>query len=405
MVDSIYVIATSSSVRWRAFMPHVGKWSSAGPTDSSDERHASPSHDQGRGPSRRQGVRSSTVLCLLGSVLGILYFVIGPLQSLIHGSQLSCTNANFDLHDLTDGGLPAEPPACAAQRASPFVLQAIFNLILYSMFRVYLTVNNGFKSMPENQMALRVAHGVLAAYCFFIPLLTLIIGFSIDKLSDEALPASLQLARQSTNCQLRVSIAAEWLLVFVPFMCTGLAVVGLSISILLTLRDVQKKLNDTVVKTKTASDLALQLFMQRLMGLGLATFVVLLIVIASTSAYTAQVEKFAPAFITTFLCTTNNIACVDCSIWANIADARKPDPGVVALQLAAMSTIVVLFGTFFFAQTVSRILKDRRMASATQTSSKDGYGARVAAAYMTNRVDDSRAETNVVTTVGDSDAT
>jgi len=293
-----------------------------------------------------------------------------------------------------------------AQRAAPFLLQAIFNLILYSMFHVYMSVHTEFRRMSDYR--LREIDAMLLAYCAGLPVLTLIIAFSIDHLDFDAYTVSLQLSRQSTYCQVRVSQAAEWLLVFVPFITTGLGVVGLSASIIATLRDVQSKLATVGHKARTAGDVALYLFMQRLMGLGLATFFVLIIVIASTSAYTAQLSKFAPAFITNFQCLTANIACVDCSVWSAIAAARTPAPGVLALQLASMSMIVVLFGSFFLAQTVSRVLKERREGSSKGPTANVHDGDAAAAAMATSgfaerKVIESRMDTAAVSSGTDPD--
>jgi len=61
-------------------------------------------------------------------------------MTLAYGNDVSCSTSTYAPIDIAQGDLPPEPAPCVAQRSAPFALQALFNLILYSMVRVYMTI-------------------------------------------------------------------------------------------------------------------------------------------------------------------------------------------------------------------------------------------------------------------------
>ena len=114
---------------------------------------------------------------------------------------------------------------CRAQRIMPFVLQAIFNLTLYAMVKVYIVVRN--KKFDKTQSAIYEA--VLLLYCVGVPIICLIIHSRIDKLSTNFDWVTTQVTRQSIICTGRYeNSSVEFALIFIPYIITGSCIIFLS---------------------------------------------------------------------------------------------------------------------------------------------------------------------------------
>ena len=145
---------------------------------------------------------------LIGAVAGIVYFIIGPLATLIKGSSISCASPTINFGGLPLGEFPPEVSECVAQRAAPFVLQWIFNLILYSMFVVFMSIDRRAKHLSAQQAAqIGVA---MRAYCIGGPFVTLILALALDRFSTNYSTVSVQLSRQAIVCFVRLPLVAEW---------------------------------------------------------------------------------------------------------------------------------------------------------------------------------------------------
>jgi len=300
--------------------------------------------------------------------------MLGPLPALLHWDQVSCSAPTIDITEVAAGSQPPEPDACAAQRVAPFVLQALFNLILYAMVRVYWVMSRGIGNMStRNRHALEA---LLVSYCVGVPLITFIIAISLDKYSPVVFDAIVQLARQSTVCQYRLTRTQEWLLTFAPFIATGVGVTVVSARVAYALTVAKWQLATAgVIKARTAADVAMMQLILRLMMLGIITFIVLIIVIASTSLVTTELGTFAPAYQAYVNCLISHISCVDCTQWKTIADARTPEPAVLSLQLASMSCIVLLFGLFFGTQSMTRLHREWKEHGFVGIVRRAGFGA------------------------------
>jgi len=350
LVDSSFVICMANNQRVKRAFGNMFQ--------SSKAPGSSTSAYSGNKTSKLQ-LRASTLYALLGSLLGVLYFFIGALPSLLYWENISCSTPMINIQDIAGGNLPASPSACAAQRVAPFVLQAIFNLVLYAMIKVYWVLNRRMQNLTARQKQLM--EGVIVAYCVGLPCITLIIAFSLDHVSTNVFEASVQLARQSTVCQFRLQTAAEWLLMFVPFITTGVGVTYVSVRIVEKIVAAKKQLGDgtaSILSANTASDKALVLLMFRLMALGLSTFFVLIIVIATTTIMTSEITAYSAAYTTYFTCVSQPLSCVDCSLWGDLSTARRPQAVVATVQLAAMSCILLLFGFFFGLHSATQLYHD-----------------------------------------------
>jgi len=308
------------------------------------------------GHAAKKPVQTSTWYAAAGSLLGMLYFILGPLGTLVHGSTISCGADTIDLFVIGQGAFQVEPDACIAQRCSIFVLHAIFNLVMNSMVRVYVVVR-GERMSERNATVLNV---VLDGWCVGEPLLAIFLAFYLDALSTNVFEASVQLSRQSAVCMVRLTSAAEWVLLYVPIIVTGCVVMVVSY-LIAKLLVASRRL---VAKNKQSSsnDLAMRLLIKRLVGLGLITFATLVIVIASSVSYTLQLSKFSPALVTYLQCVQSvgdTLPCVDCDVWRQLAEASSVTPATLGTQLAGESLIVVIFAGFFFAQTVARLYRQR----------------------------------------------
>jgi len=124
LADALILIHAVYSHKWRHFLSKSG-WNSS--TKDSD----SPTRSGESGP--RRFIHKSTLYALVGALLGCIYFFIGPLATIMYGSTVSCESPTINLLADTTGNAAPDSISCRAQRASPFVLQALFNLILYSI--------------------------------------------------------------------------------------------------------------------------------------------------------------------------------------------------------------------------------------------------------------------------------
>jgi len=351
----------------------------------------------------RKQVRASTRYVLVGSLLGVLYFMLGPLPALLHWDQVSCSAPTIDIGNVAAGSQPPEPDACAAQRVAPFVLQALFNLILYAMVRVYWVMSRGIRQMSTRHR--QAVEAVLVTYCVGLPLVTFIAAISLDKYSPLVFDAIVQLARQSTVCQYRLTRTQEWLLTFAPFISTGVGVTVVSARVAYALAVAKWQLATAgVIKARTAADVAMQQLILRLTMLGIITFIVLIIVIASTSLVTTELGTFAPAYETYVNCLISHISCVDCTQWKTIADARTPQPAVLSLQLASMSCIVLLFGLFFGIQSGTRLYREWKEQGFVGMVRRAGLGANANNAHASKSGLDDGGGTQIMGSAFDGDS-
>jgi hypothetical protein len=300
-LDALLVVLDSRNVRLNCCYSCVGRARAA-----MSSEHVSTVQSSGAGSASNAGhrqvkkqIRASTYYALLGGICGVTYFLVGPLPSLLFANDVSCGGQSLDFNQILAGTSPQDPAGCLAQRASPFVLQLMFNLILFAMVKIFMVIDDRAKKLEAN--AKRLIGAALYCYCVGLPVLCLSVTFSLDKLSTEGAVASIQLARQATLCQARVSQLAEIILIYLPFILTGILVTIVSIVILFKIKAVQDKVATLSTsgpgspqKVKSAGDIALQQLMQRLAFLGLATFVVLIVLIASTSVFLSELTAYAP---------------------------------------------------------------------------------------------------------------
>jgi hypothetical protein len=235
-------------------------------------------------------------------------------------------------------------------------LQAIFNLILYAMVRVLMVVDESAQRLSDRSK--RAIDIGLLVYCAGVPLLMLIVAFSLDQLSLDLFVASTQLARQSSVCQVRLSQAVEIVIVYIPFAISGVFVTLISFFVMFKLRVIRYNIGSVAQKNKTAGDVALHLLIVRLTALGMATFVVLIVMIVSTGIYQQQLSLYGPAFNNFFVCQIVGYDCLHCPDLKDTADSLRPSPGILGTQLAATSSIVLLFGLFFGSQSASRLHRE-----------------------------------------------
>jgi hypothetical protein len=380
MLDSLWIIMETRGVvcnKW-AKPQSKGQSSSGAVVDSNDSPATS-----------RKQVRASTWYALVGGVLGIVYFLVGVLPTLLYGSSVSCAEPTIDPSLILNGQAPPDPTSCAVQRASPFILrkplrvretaltptspEALFNLILFAMVTVFFRIDDKIKSMQDAQK--RLLDVLLWGYCVGVPIAALIAAFALDTLSKDLFVAASQLARQATMCQLRLlPTAVEVILVDLPFILTGLFCCIMSVLLLVKIVRISRKAAHGTTdmasaspgpqvrtfKLKSAADRSLHQLIQRLAFLGLSTFVVLIVFMSSTGLFQSQLDVYGPAFETFVSCQSQGFACLNCGQYKVEALAYKPSAGILATQLASMSSVIVLFGVFFGAQSLARLQKEYR---------------------------------------------
>jgi len=258
------------------------------------------------GPKSHRPIKATTKYTTIGSMLGILYFCLGPLPTLLRGPNVSCgeVNSSFPLASIPNGGVDFSDAACKAQRFAPFALQLCFNLILYVIVRLMQVVKDQSRTMTARQKLFYAAS--LRLYCFGLPILLFIIAISIDAMSTDTNIALAQIIRQSYICLMRFENPnTEIILVYVPFIITGALVSGLSISVLTSItriRDKVAQIRSTANNRQAEWELSLRMFMMRLAILGLSTFCVLIILMVTTSLFEQQVNAYTTLWISWFEC-------------------------------------------------------------------------------------------------------
>ena len=319
-------------------------------------------------------VRSSTVYALAGSALCIVYFFIGPFASLVRGNQVSCSDdpsAVVTNEDVVQGTADVSGPMCRAQRASPFVLQLIFNLMLYALAEM-LSASRSFAHAPSKRAraAWRVA---LVVYCFGMPLACLIAAMSLDQLSTNLITGTEQLLRSAAVCALRVDQTTEIVLVFVPFCITGALVVATSGYVFRVLRRAQRA-TAGLKAVQSATDASLNSLVERLAGLGLLTLCVLVAQMVATGIVQEQLTVFSAAFAAFWICGSVATACTNCTAQADASNAALPNDAALAVQAFAMSTVTALYSGFFATQAASKIWR-RWLGSRASSNAAVGSGS------------------------------
>ena len=169
----------------------------------------------------------------------------------------------------------------------------MFNLILFTIVKVYEVVSDRYRKLPAKvKTGMNVA---LHFYCWAVPIIMLIAAALTDKLSTDLTTGMVQFIRQTSVCFLRFEDPnIEIVLVYLPFIITGVLVSALSVSVLLSIRRVQDKVAGTANAKNAETELAMRLLILRLAGLGLGTFVVLIVLMITTSLFESQVNAFGP---------------------------------------------------------------------------------------------------------------
>jgi len=329
---------------------------------------AAQENSSSQGGRRRGKIRSSHWYALLGSLLGITYFIIGPLMSLIRWEKISCGGNDYlDITELREGTQAVGDGLCKAQRVAPFVLQAIFNLMLYALMRVLITVDQRFKQWSPTQVDMARYGGMI--YGIFGPIVCMGIALGLDSTSGDIIILFGQLARQTSVCSMRLTTAQEVILVFMPFIITGCAITLLSLYIYFRLNAIQAGVKE-LTSGNRSSDRALRLLMVRLSVLGIATFIVIIILIATTGYVISSMDTFSPLFNAWFTCETTSSSCKtlagDCEILRTQAYNASPHFTVYAVQIAAMSCISLLLSGFFAAQALPRFIEEIRSGALVQ---------------------------------------
>jgi len=284
-----------------------------------------------------------------------VYFSIGPAASLAYGSEVSCGGvATVSILDINLGKADFSDNTCKAQRVAPFVLQLCFNIVFYAMVRVLLVVDERIKRMAQRTKTL--LGWALGVYCAGIPIIFFIIAACLDKLSTDYVTAVGMLIRQATICTMRFPDASsEVVLVYLPFILTGTLVSFIALHIFTNIARMRGKVAG--IKNKTKSDAALDALIMRLAFLGMSTFVVLIVLMVSTSVFSSEIYSFSSAWYAWFTCVVGSACALGngCPVEYARAASKRPTVALMALQMASMSTITALFGLFFSAQSFNRL--------------------------------------------------
>jgi len=169
------------------------------------------------------------------------------------------------------------------------------------------------------------------------------------------------MVREASICIMRFdSKDVEFTLLYLPFILTGALTTVLAALVFRDIRRVRDKVAGTYTAKNAETEKAFKQLMLRLCVLGLGTFAVLIVVMVSTSVYSAQVHQFAPLWIYWSECVQTAFSCdLDaCAPLLDNANVYRPTAAVMGAQLASMSCIALLFGSFFALQSAARLSKE-----------------------------------------------
>jgi len=261
----------------------------------------------------RRNTPTQVKCVLLGSMLGILYFMLGPLPALIEGSQVSCGGqGGFSMDALYGLGiLPIDlsDANCKAQRYVPFILQLCFNLVFF------MTTERKTRA--------------LVAYCVGLPLVLLITAAATGGMSaNTSESATTHLMRQSSICWMWFeNVGVLVVLLYLPFITTGILVLA----------------------TRNKHPLVWGILL------------LLVIIMVTLAVFETQVESYGPPWSAWFVDEfVQYFECVDTALFPcactleSAAPLVTPSVSLISATLACMSSIPALFGAFFLEQTVER---------------------------------------------------
>ena len=311
------------------------------------------------GGARRQRLRASTLYALVGAILCIVYFIIGPLGVLVRQDQMSCatsgTRNSVKYQDILSGTADLSGTYCAAQRASPFVLQWIFNLILYATVEMLLA--SSMSSRQSRTVRNRVLQVALVVYCVFVPAICLGVALGLDKMSKELIQGNVHMMRSAAICTVRLDPSAEIVLVFLPFIITGFLVGSISMYVFFVLRKAQAKAMSNKAKS-SSTDVALYHLTIRLAMLGVFTLALFVVQMVSTGVVQEQTKAFSQIFIDWWKCMNLATQCGNCNKEEKAYAAGRVTPTALAVQAASQSAIILLFGGFFVLQSYARLRRE-----------------------------------------------
>jgi len=305
---------------------------------------------------RRKPTVITSYYALAGSMLSIVFFFIGPLPSLVYGSRISCGNAaTFTQYALINGLQDFTSTACSAQRAAPFILQMVFNLLLYSMVRVSFIIHRWEKRLDPTVFA--VMQAVLLLYCIGMPVIFLIAAAALDVMPVGFSAGVSVMARQALICSYRLpSSGVEFVLTYLPFCLTGALICFITAYNLYEIHKVSSTVR-SLRQSNASSDRSMHRFIQRLQVLAVCTFALLIIFMVTTTTFTEQISAFLPAWNTWFTCliaASCGALGQECPTYEAQLPALQPSAALMGLQVCSMSTITVLFGLFFAMHALSK---------------------------------------------------
>lgn len=336
--------------------------------------------------SRRSKRRLSfaTKYAVVGSVIVLIYFAFGPAVAIVQGEKVSCdsdSTFHVDLNDVFNASASdrdVSGTGCRVQRLVPFLLQALFNLILYAMARVYCAVTN--TSIPKKLLALRV-------YCVATPAACVIAASQLDHLSSDLNTAIVHLTRQAAMCFNRFeSVGVEFVIIFLPFVVTGVGVVYVSAYVwryTKAIHDVSKTLTAHSSR-QTHNQIAMRALLTRLRVLGISTFVLLIVLMSTTGGVLSLLRAYGDAFSDYFTCHATERPCDDCEAIRHMAETSRPTVALLAIQAGSMSCIALIFGGFFAAQSATRLRREWNEGKLQRRIEEVWYGERVYAEMVSS---------------------
>jgi len=294
-------------------------------------------------------------------VLGVVFFIIGPLPSLVLGDQVSCNPSMPYVSNaaIIEGDADTSTSWCIAQRCAPFVVQLIFNMLFYVLMRLNFIVSPQFQRAGARKQ--RAAKAALYFFSFGYPIACLIAAMATDKLSDSDEVAPQQMLLSSAVCSLRLDADTVFVLVSLPLVLTGALIVAAAAYAWTRVRNTREKAAQFQA-TRAERDDRVDDLILRLGFAGLATLAIVVVYLITSSLSTSQINAYGGYFALLLQCATLDVnACSSsCQPEKNAAESNVPQPQLQAVEYATLALIPLMVATFFASQAGLRLLRDVR---------------------------------------------
>jgi hypothetical protein len=366
---------------------------------------------------------------VFGSLVGLVFFISGPLMTL-HGN-IGCKfgEATPQFLDPTYENKKGEALECMINRFSVFTVTAILNLVFVCVSSTLYDLQKA-SSGNHTRTESRIVHkrGEQFALCLSLvePILLAVVTAQLDK--EGTIMEVAKLARWSVTCGPRLTGAQEVMLVHLPMILPALGVMAQSCRVFATIRGVKLGLENSnsdasVSEGDRLIKDTLQMLAKSVAHLGLR--IVFLLLLFSCTTYitfkglqTSSSDfadwvlcKLFPGVVASSLSVNFNVlvrhdSCEHVKVEIGSFDIppdrvpfeSKVQPFVFTLSLGAQGLVVLVYGLYFLRVAKHRARTYKRLASKRVNSFTLSKLRKTGTVKVVPKLPDNREDTSIALT-------